>query len=105
MRFKTVNKRRCGASLWLLAGVGLLLSGCQARPEMPVFNGVLTQSAPIGEVALAQASDPTFEAATEADAVVAEVNECLECHRDKDLLIETAKPEEPEAESESKGVG
>ena len=32
------------------------------------------------------------------------VNECLNCHSDKQRLIDTAKAEEP-AESESSGVG
>lgn len=93
------------ASIGLMAGLVLALSSCQARPEMPVFNGVLTQSAPIGEVALAQENDPAAEPVAAVDAEVIEINECLECHRDKDQLIETARPEEPEAESESKGVG
>jgi hypothetical protein len=34
-----------------------------------------------------------------------EPNECLNCHSDKDLLIETAEVIEEIAESESKGVG
>lgn len=90
----------------LALGVGL--SGCQSRPEMPTFQGVLTQSAPLGalagEVALAQAIEPTTAATAEA-TIEAAVNECLACHSDKDLLIETADPVEPAGESESKGVG
>ncbi len=104
MRITSGKKRLWQAGALLLAGCGLLLSGCQARPEMPVFNGVLTQSAPIGEVALAQGSDPTPEPVT-GEVEAAAVNECLECHSDKDLLIANAKPEAPQAESESKGVG
>lgn len=84
--------------------LGLGLSGCQARPEMPTFNGVLTQSAPVGEVALAQAIEPTAVVTAEAAPELA-MNECLACHSDKDLLIETADPPEPAGESESKGVG
>jgi len=38
------------------------------------------------------------------DPNVVEANECLNCHSDKNLLIETAKPEEM-VESESEGVG
>jgi hypothetical protein len=84
--------------------LGLGLSGCQARPEMPAFNGVLTQSAPLGEVALAQAVEPTVAATADATPEAA-VNECLACHSNKDQLIETADPVEPAGESESKGVG
>ncbi|MEW5828235.1 MAG: hypothetical protein AB1846_05035 [Chloroflexota bacterium] len=35
----------------------------------------------------------------------AEPDECLACHADKEMLIETGKPVEEPAESESSGVG
>jgi uncharacterized lipoprotein YajG len=49
--------------------------------------------------------DPTAEATVEAVASVAPVsNECLNCHTDKQHLIDTATPIVA-VEAESKGVG
>ena len=51
---------------------------------------------------LTETDAPTVKA-TEATAALAN-NECLNCHTDKQRLIDTAKTE-VEAEGESKGVG
>ncbi len=80
----------------------LLLVGCQASGVVAPVEGAL-------EVVAAQV--PVEPAPTTASSVLPaaqqelEVDLCLQCHADKERLIETAKPEEPAAEGESKGVG
>jgi len=71
----------------------LSLSGC-------------TGATPVPE---APAEEPTEEAAPDfepahVDAAMDEVNYCLDCHADKDRLIETAKPVEAVV-SENEGAG
>jgi hypothetical protein len=46
--------------------------------------------------------DPSSASIDETQPVI---NECLSCHADKNRLIDTAKPVEEPAESESSGVG
>ena len=82
-------------NLLLLFGTGLLLlSACTAKTPSTVEPTEVMVTAT--EVA------PT---ATEPVALEPEVDTCLECHTDKDRLIDTAAPEEEAAESESEGVG
>jgi hypothetical protein len=52
-----------------------------------------------------QPASPAQTVSTPETIEVAETNECLNCHADKDRLIETGDPVEPLAESESSGVG
>lgn len=78
------------ANIWFGLGLlALLLAGCGQSPTTTPTSG--------------QPQKPTQTAAPTATAVAA-VNYCVECHTDKDQLIQTAKPEE-EVESESEGVG
>lgn len=88
-----------------LAMVVLLLLGCQAQEA--------TDSGAAGEdVALAlepTAVLPTLTPAAAEEtitptATAAEIDECLACHIDKDLLIKTAEPEE-EVINENEGEG
>ncbi len=78
----------------------MLLAGCQAGGPAVSLEHALEQAPSVDPVVLAAAPEPT--SATPAEAGT---NECLKCHADKDRLIETAKPVEAVAESESKGVG
>ncbi|MEW6180253.1 MAG: hypothetical protein AB1522_10030 [Chloroflexota bacterium] len=74
----------------LLAATLLLLTGCsRSTPPVPTATG----------------EAPT-EAALATATVTAQpqVNYCVECHTDKDRLIQTAKPEE-EVIEESEGAG
>jgi len=50
------------------------------------------------------ATDEPVEVASDIEVIQSEVDECLECHTDKDKLIETTSMEE-EMESESTGPG
>jgi hypothetical protein len=78
--------------IWLgvLTGVIILLAGC-ARATQPVP----TATPPLP-------TQPAVPTATLTDEP--QVNYCVECHTDKDRLIQTAKPEE-EVISESEGAG
>jgi hypothetical protein len=79
-------------SLLFLTTLTLLISSCQPKADLSVNR----QTTPKEVAAVAPSNS-----STQADI---EENECLNCHSDKDRLVETAKPEEP-AEAESKGVG
>lgn len=64
-----------------------------------------TAVAQVTTAATAEATDAPTEAPTQTEAVPAEqVNYCVECHTDKDQLVDTAAPEE-EVVEESEGAG
>jgi hypothetical protein len=81
--------------LLLLVGLVMILFACQAENNS-------------GEESVA-ADEPAVEVPTEAAEAAAptevpEVDECVECHTDKDRLIDTADPVE-DTESENEGAG
>ncbi len=78
----------------------LLFSSC--APGKTVDASVNQTSAQLAEVKLA--TQTVSQPATGTGEGV-EPNECLNCHSDKERLIETAKPVAEAAEGESKGVG
>jgi hypothetical protein len=93
--FKAGSMHRTRQSLLLLATFSLLISSCQPAETASVKPKTVSREVPVVSALInspVQAADPI------------ENNECLDCHSDKDRLIETAKAEEP-VEAESKGVG
>ena len=84
--------------LLMLVGLGLILFSCQqaenvGETEVPVLEPMETAT----EVAVVE---PTIEMPTEEP----ETDKCVECHTDKERLIETADPV-VEVESENEGAG
>lgn len=78
----------------------LLLAACQGEvapiPEAEVYASV--------DVAAQSQTNPIGAAPTPTSQTPPEPNECLNCHADKQRLIDTSKAEEV-VESESSGVG
>ncbi len=89
--------------LYMLVAITLLLAACQPAGVSVSLESAMAPLATEGPDAAAPSSDPVPQADTSDDAP--EMDECLTCHSNKDRLIETAKPVEEPAESESKGVG
>ncbi|MBI5946042.1 MAG: hypothetical protein HY864_16895 [Chloroflexi bacterium] len=84
----------------LFITTALLFSSC--APASPVDASANQTTAQLADVKL---SIPAVLQPEMGTGEGAGPNECLNCHSDKDRLIETAKPVVEAAESESKGVG
>ncbi len=82
----------------LIVIVTLLLSSCG-----PGGDG----AAPVAAALPVQGFEPATVLVSNPDRTSSEAapNECLACHADKEKLIQTGKPVEEPAESESSGVG
>lgn len=86
-------------TLFLLSLILLLLTSC-ANADV---SGPISQ--PVAFAAEAATTPTPTSPPTEETSAEAEPDDCLACHTDKQQLIDTAKPEAPTTESESKGVG
>lgn len=86
-------------SLLLLLGM-LLLAGCQTAESDTAVEVAVAEPEQVETVT---AVSPTEEPA-ELAAEPVPVDNCLDCHTNKDLLIQTADPEE-EVISENEGEG
>jgi len=89
-------------SLYLLLVFSLLLASCQTGAittnlEAPVLSYVMNELA--SEAPIENTSVQPLSGTQLAES------ECLNCHTDKDRLIETADPIAAPTESESSGVG
>ena len=78
---------------YIFAAFVVLLSGCSNTDGSMIEEDITKANTLLASVLQSESGSEKLEN-----------NECLNCHSDKDLLIETAKPEEV-VESESKGVG
>jgi hypothetical protein len=86
----------------ILVVVTLYLTSCQPSGVSVSLENVAASLPEENILSVPSVDDPSFEPVGESEPVV---NECLNCHSDKDRLIDTAKPVQESAESESKGVG
>jgi hypothetical protein len=85
--------------LGLILLAAILISGCAPANTVAAQDN---SAAPHADLAPAFSIQSVLERVASKPA---EPNECLQCHSDKQRLIETGDPVEPTAESESKGVG
>ncbi|WP_420631320.1 hypothetical protein [Candidatus Leptofilum sp.] len=90
-------------SLLLLLGVWAL-AGCQSAEPDAIEEAVQVADVEPVLVEAATAVTPTEEPLTEPIEEPAPADNCLDCHTNKDLLIQTADPEE-EVISENEGEG
>jgi hypothetical protein len=98
------KKRMRSISCLAYLGLALVVTAC-STPAASLGAGAGT-GAGMGEASPTEvtlgAPVPTLAA---TPAATAEPDPCLDCHGDQQRLIDTAKPEEPSGEGESKGVG
>ncbi len=83
----------------LFTVIAILLSGCASKNAAARAEENSAQPAEVNPI------NVVLSQVRQQVAAAAEPNECLNCHSDKDRLIETADPVTAPAESESSGVG
>jgi hypothetical protein len=80
----------------------LYLTGCQPSGISASLENGAVSFAEGSLLPVPAVDNPSLAPVGETQPVV---NECLNCHSDKDRLIDTAEPVVETAESESSGVG
>jgi PBP1b-binding outer membrane lipoprotein LpoB len=90
--------------LHLLILAALIVSGCQSQPPQEASGEIYASVQGAGGDAQ-ESAKPIAALPTPFESAPQEPNECLNCHADKQRLIDTASPEEEDLEGESKGVG
>jgi hypothetical protein len=80
----------------------LYLTGCQPSGMSASLE---TVAQPVAEESTVSAPEDEGSAAESLSETQPVVDECISCHSDKALLIDTAEAEEEDAEGESSGVG
>jgi hypothetical protein len=86
----------------ILVLVTLYLTGCQPSGISASLNNAIAPVVEENSLLVPSVEDPLTESVSETQPVL---DECTSCHSDKARLIDTAKPVEEAAESESSGVG
>ena len=94
-----VLRRRFFIPFWLVMGV-ILIAACGSRAS--VNNGA--PSAPPSPAKLEPTPELVAQVIDPTEIPVA-LDECLDCHTDKQRLIDTTEPEGEEVESENQGEG
>jgi hypothetical protein len=80
----------------------LYMTGCQPSGISASLETVVQPVAEESSVSAPEGEGSEAELPSETQPVV---DECIRCHSDKARLIDTAAPEEEDAEGESSGVG
>ncbi len=86
----------------ILVTATLYLTGCQPSGISASLDSMEAPVSAEGLLPIPSVDDPSPAPMGETQPVI---DECISCHSDKDRLIDTAKPVEESAESESSGVG
>lgn len=96
------SKKAIGLLMGVFWAIGFALMACssqESNESAPLDSQQQTTPTPDTTTLASERDDEIQEMATEP-----EMDECIECHTDKERLIQTADPVE-EVESESSGEG
>lgn len=104
MKQATLSIIKTFTPLLLILTLGVLaMAGCQTAASEDTAQPVAANTQPVA-VETAVSDEPTPIEPTAVMTETASVDNCLDCHSSKDLLIQTADPEE-EVINENEGEG